>query len=419
MEQQIYTSHRAKNIALVVTGFFLFGLGVVVGITHKVSTTLFDDEGNIQINKVVGLYNKTHSSEVEFEQYWDVWDKIKQNYVKQPVDDVALFYGSLEGLVAGLGDPYSTYFPPAKAQEFTRDLSGEFEGIGAEIGLRDDQLIIIAPLPGSPAEQAGLHTGDKIMAIDGQDTVDMSVEEAVLKVRGKRGTEVTLAITDNGLETLHDVVIVRDTISVSSVTWEKKQNDIVYLRVGYINDNTWQEFDKAVKDILLESPKGIVLDVRNNPGGYLDTSVRIAAEWIDKGVIVRERFNSGKEDTYGAEEGKHRFVGIPTVVLIDGGTASGAEIIAGALQDYGVATIIGETTFGKGSVQEFEVLSDGSALKLTVAEWLTPKERQINDVGITPDEEMQDMFIQKEGTEGTAPDDYIDNGLARAITILE
>ncbi|PLX28978.1 peptidase S41 [Candidatus Parcubacteria bacterium] len=413
-----HTSHSARNIALFFVAALLFGSGVMVGMARDLNEDLYDEEGNVEISRVVDLRGKTRSEEISFDQYWDIWDKIKARHVSQPVDEVSLFYGSLEGLVSGLDDPYSIYFPPQKAKEFTRDLSGEFEGIGAEIGLRDEQITVIAPLPGSPAEQAGLKPGSKIFAIDGEDIAGLSLEEVVLKIRGKRGTEVTITVTSNGFDTLEDIVIVRDTINVPTVLWEKKENGIVYLRVSYLNESTWMEFDKAVKEILLESPQGLVFDLRSNPGGYLDTSVRIAAEWVEEGAIVLERFNDGSEETYTAEQGRHRFVGIPTVTLIDQGAASGSEIIAGALQDHNLATVIGQTTFGKGSVQEFEILPDGSALKLTVAKWFTPHGRQIDEKGVEPDEIIEEMFIQIEGTEGLSEDDYIDKGVERALEIL-
>ncbi|MBT3949095.1 PDZ domain-containing protein, partial [Candidatus Parcubacteria bacterium] len=297
--------HGKKYIFLFILGVILFGSGVVVGMARDLNEELYDENGNVEISRVVDLRGKTRSEEISFDQYWEIWDKIKSRHVSQPVDEVSLFYGSLEGLVKGLDDPYSIYFPPKKAKEFTRDLSGEFEGIGAEIGLRDDQVTVIAPLLDSPAEHAGLKSGDRIIAIDGEDIMGLSLEEVVLKIRGKRGSEVTITVTSNGFDTLKDIVIVRDTINVPTVSWEKKENGIVYLRVSYLNEGTWMEFDKIVKDILLESPRGIVFDLRSNPGGYLDTSVRVAAEWIDEGDIVSERFNDGEEETYTAEQGRH------------------------------------------------------------------------------------------------------------------
>jgi carboxyl-terminal processing protease len=412
--------YKTKKIIIsTLVACIIFVGGMYVGMMRGVSQSIIGESGEVDISKVIELYAKSRSPEVNFDQYWEIWDKVHANYVTQPVNDVDLFYSSIQGLVNGLNDPYSIYFPPEKASEFAKDLSGKFGGIGAEIGLRDGVVTVIAPLKDSPAQKAGLKSGDKIFSIDGQDTFELSLDEAISKIRGEEGTSVVLGITTNGFETLREVTITRQIINVPTVEWKTQEGNIVYLRISYFNENTWTEFDKAVKEIVLSSPKGIILDMRNNPGGYLDASVKVAAEWVDGGVIVTERFNDGKEDAYDATLGKHRFAGIPTVVLIDEGTASGSEIVAGALQDYGIATIIGQTTFGKGSVQEFEILPDGSALKLTVAQWFTPKGRQINEKGIEPDQAIEEMFTQKEGTDGTREEDFVDNGLAQAIELLK
>jgi len=422
MNDSLQTEHvsrknGSKRIVLGVAFIVVFLLGIFVGSSYDLSKKL-TSRGSVNISKVIDLYSKTRNPEVSFTQYWDVWDKIKQKYVNQPVDDVSLFYGSLEGLVAGLNDPYSIYFPPKKAQEFAQDLSGELEGIGAEIGMRDNQITVIAPLPKSPAEKAGIRAGDKILAIDGKDTASLSLDEAVSKIRGTKGTKVMLTITNDGIEKARDVSIIRETIDVPTIDWSMKENGVVYLRISYFNDNTWSQFDAAVKQILTKLPKGIILDLRSNPGGYLDTSVQVASEWVKDGVIVSERFNSDKTDEY-KTQGAHRFAGIPTIVLVDEGTASGSEIVAGALKDYGVAQLVGTKTFGKGSVQDFEVLPDGSALKLTIAKWLTPKGTEINGKGIEPDIAIKEMFVQKPGTDGKSPDNFTDAGMEKALELLK
>jgi len=258
--------------------------------------------------------------------------------------------------------------------------------------------------------------------VNDEDVSELSVEEAVLKIRGPKGTKITLTVLRGENFDKKDIEIVRDSIDLPSVKWEEKDNGVIYLRISTFNDNTWGEFDKAVKDIMLKTPKSIVLDLRGNPGGYLDTSVQVAAEWLSdtQGVVVSEKFNDGTTKEYTSKEGKHRFVGIKTIILVDEGTASGSEIVTGALQDYDVATVIGKTTYGKGSVQEFEILPDGSALKITIAEWYTPKNRQINKVGLEPDMVLEtDMFIQKENTTGEQSSDYIDKGLEKALEMLK
>ncbi|OIO19598.1 MAG: hypothetical protein CO029_04540 [Candidatus Magasanikbacteria bacterium CG_4_9_14_0_2_um_filter_41_10] len=401
----------AKRLGFVIVLLLVFGGGIFFGSYYGVKQYVSGDSGQVEISKILDLYGKTRSEDVSFDQFWDVWDMVKSKHVDQPVSDVDLFYGAISGMVAGLNDPYSTFFPPAEAKEFARDLAGEFEGIGAEIGVHDGQLTIVAPLPQSPAEKAGLKAGDKIFAIEGKDTFNMTLEQAVLTIRGKKGTTVVLTISHDGLADVQDVSVIRDTITVPTVNWEMKDKKIAYMRLNYFNETTWPEFDKAVREILAEGAKGLVFDMRSNPGGFLQTSIDVASEWIDSGVIVSERFADDKSNEH-QSRGKHRLSGMPTVVLVDGGTASGSEIVAGAIQDYGVGTIMGQQTFGKGSVQDFQVLPDGSALKLTIAKWFTPKDRAINGEGITPDVVLDEMFVTHEDKLVT------DIGLEKAMELL-
>lgn len=412
---------KTKIIRSIVTIALIVGVfvsGVLTGTTYGMRALLHGNSVSA-ITNVTNLFSQSGNSTVSFDQFWEVWKKVQEKYVYQPVTSTDLFYGSMVGMVAALKDPYSVYMPPTKAEEFKRDLSGEFFGIGAEIGLKDNKITVIAPLPDSPAEKAGLKAGDVVVMVDGKDIAGKPVDEVISQIRGPKGTVVTLSIVKAGTDIPKEVKITRGVITVPTVTWNMKANSIAYIRISYFNDTTWNEWDKAVKEIQAKKPKGVILDLRSNPGGYLDTSVKVASEWVQSGVIVYERLNGGVNDQYAADVGKHRFAGIPTIVLVDEGTASGSEIVSGALQDYGVATLIGNKTFGKGSVQDFEYFPDGSALKLTIAEWLTPKERHINKVGIEPDEKIEKMFVQKEGTTGTTPDDFIDKGLERALEILQ
>lgn len=364
---------------------------------------------NLIQQKFPPIVSEEISPDFDNELFWQVWSAVKENYVKQPVDDKDLFYGSLKGLVMGLDDPYSIFLEPELAEKFLEDMSGSFEGVGMEIGIKEGRLTIIAPLPDTPAFRAGLRSGDKIFAIDGKDTSGMGLDEAVHLIRGPKGTTVTLTIWHEGETKTKNVDVVRDVIDIKTVSWELKGNKIAYLKVSHFSEDTWKDFKNTARVVVRANPNGLILDLRNNPGGYLDTAVNMAGYWIDREIVVFSKTAEGKEKEYRAQgwaDLKH----IPTIVLVNQGSASASEILAGALQDYNQATILGEKTFGKGSVQELETLSDNSALKLTVAYWYTPLGRSINEEGIIPD-------IEVEHTE----DDYLhdrDPQLDRALLIL-
>ncbi|MEK7213291.1 MAG: S41 family peptidase [Patescibacteria group bacterium] len=386
---------RAKKYAGIYLAIILFivsfGLGILTGQTWLIKKQLASTS-TPEVTNVINLDRVfSRSKNVNFNQFWEVWDKIKEKYVKQPVKDSDMFYGAIQGLTYSLGDPYSVYFPPKAAAEFSKDLSGELEGIGAEIGIKNDQLVVVAPLPASPAEKAGLRPGDKILAIDKINTFGMDVNTAVSKIRGKADTQVTLFISRDGLAKGKDIIITRAKINVPAVMYSVKPGNIAYLRIMQFNDETMPQFDKYVKKLTNDGVKGIILDLRSNPGGYLDSAIDMASAWVEKGVVVSEKGNGGYSKEHNTQ-GSHPLANLKTMVLVNGGSASASEIVAGALQDYKKATVIGEKTFGKGSVQDFETFSDGSALKLTVAEWFTPNGRNINQQGIMPDIEVKEEF---------------------------
>lgn len=351
------------------------------------------------------------SKDVNFDQFWQVWNIVKTKYVRQPISDVSMFYGSVAGMVASLGDPYSVFFEPQTAKEFSNDLAGTLEGIGAEIGIKQNVITIITPLADSPAEAAGLKPGDQIWAIDKTDTAGMAVDYAVKLIRGKSGTKVTLTVMRDDFDKPKDFTITRAQIVIKSVEWHMVEGkNIAYLRISQFSDKTTAEFDKAVKNIIGKQPKGLILDLRGNPGGYLDAAVEVAGDWIKDGVVVYEQFTDEIKDEYRAN-GKARLLNIPTIVLVNGGSASAAEILAGALQDKALAKLVGEKTFGKGSVQDYETFKDGSALKITIAEWLTPNGRNINKEGIAPDIEVK--YTEEDYTKGVDPQ------LDKAVELLK
>ena len=389
-----------KTITLkIVLIFVIIALGVGFFIGKVIQKPIVVTEtGKVKIDsaeygKVVGKSNdlpKYLSKDVNFNLFWEVWNKIQNNYIDRPVGETKLLYGAMSGLVSALKDPYSVFMEPEPAKEFQDDLSGKFEGIGAEIGMRDNLLTIISPLPESPAEKAGLKAKDRVIEIDGESTENISLTQAVRKIRGKKGTEVVLKVYREKDNKFYNISIMRNTIKLVSVTFEMKKNNIAYIRVTNFNSDTDVRFKKIVDEVLLKNPAGIILDLRNNPGGYLDRAVTISSYWLSAGkVVVQEQFKDDVNAKKYLANGGAQLKDYPTVVLVNEGSASASEIVAGALRDNGVAKLVGMKTFGKGSVQSLENLSDGSALKLTVARWLTPNGNQINVVGLEPDEMVE------------------------------
>ncbi len=385
---------KIKKIVLFVLVLFLlsisFDAGLYFGKDNKFDGVI--NEESVYLGKLLNKYSQVLpgkiSKDVDFNLFWEVWDTINEQYVdKDKLNEKKMFYGALRGLVSSLGDPYSVFMDPKVAQDFSNDLAGTFEGIGAEIGIKNDILTIIAPLPDMPAETAGLKAGDKVYEIDGESTAGISIDEAVNKIRGPKGTEVTLSISRDGLDGLKDITIMRNKIIVKSVKTELKKDNIFVITITNFNDDTESLFNDAVNKANKLNPRAIILDLRNNPGGYLDTAIEVASEWIEDGIIVTERFNDEKKTEHLARS-RARLKDYPTIVLVNQGSASASEIVSGALQDYHKALVIGMKTFGKGSVQALTELEDGSSIKITVAKWLTPSGRSINDEGIMPDEEI-------------------------------
>lgn len=338
------------------------------------------------LEKSTHFFKKKEAKNVDLDIFWETWNAMEANFLYQEnLNTKDQIYGSTKGLVKSLSDPYTVFMSPQETQEFDESINGEFEGIGAEISIRDDQLTIVAPLKGSPAEKSGLKPGDIIYKIDDETSFGMTIEEAVMKIRGPKGGKVTLTVLRKEEKKPIEIVIVRDNIVIYSVEWEMKDS-IAVITISQFGSNVTKEFLDIVSEVLLESPRGVIVDLRNNGGGLLDACVKILSDFLSEKVVVKTK---GRKfgDTGDLMSGRDgAFLDMPLVVLTNEGSASASEIFAGAIQDHNRGLVLGEKTFGKGSVQNVIPLSDGSSLKVTIAEWLTPNGRSIHKEGIEPDE---------------------------------
>jgi len=349
-----------------------------------------------------------------FTPFWEAWDIVHKQYVDQPVDDLKLMQGAIRGMMDALGDKQTFYMDPLVYKTETSSLAGEYEGIGAYVDTDKDYLTIISPIEGSPAEAAGMKPGDKIIAVDGKDMTGINPEEVRQKVIGPAGTEVTLTVAREGESEPLKFAITRARILVPSVTGKMLENDVAYIDINTFGEKTTSELNTVLDDLLKQNPSGIIIDLRFNPGGFLQTSVEVASEFIADGAVLYEQYGDGKRDVYNVS-GNGRAVDLPIVVLINEGSASASEILAGALQDYGRATLVGVKSYGKGSVQQWVPLSnDQGAARVTIAKWLTPKERAIDHVGLTPD-----VYVQLTDEDFKAErDPQLDAGMETLLAIL-
>lgn len=316
-----------------------------------------------------------------------VWDVLQEHYIDaKTLDAQTLIYGAARGFVEAINDPYTVFMTPSESAEFQNDLNGDLEGIGVEVTIANQTLVVVNVLKNSPAEKEGLKSGDILYAIDDKLTGDMTFYEAIKSIKGKPGTEVKVTvIRENEPEPLN-FVITRERITVPSVDWKMEENSIAYISVNQFSDNTLSQFYDAISGVILQDPKAVIIDLRSNGGGYLDIAVGMLSEFIEdkQNAVTIERSDPlNNENVY--LSGTARIPDLPMVVLINSDSASASEIFAGAIQDYKRGFLIGEQSYGKGSVQEVQALEDGSSLRLTVARWLTPNGRSINNVGLTPD----------------------------------
>ena len=322
-----------------------------------------------------------------FKPFWEAWSLVHQQYVDQPVDDQALMRGAMQGMIDSLGDPHSSYWNPSVYTAATAELTGKtYQGIGAWVDTTGEFLKIISPMPNSPALKAGLKSGDLIIAVDKEDMTGNPGDVVLKRVLGPAGTNVVLTIHREGDQEPFDVTITRAEITVPQAEGKMLDSNIAYIRLYTFGDQTESELRKYLEELLPQKPAGLILDLRNNGGGYLITAIDVVSEFIKSpNVVMVEQFGDGTRNTYKAKP-NGLATDIPLVVLVNEGTASASEITAGAIQDYARGTLVGVKTYGKGSVQQINQLKDdGGAVRITVARWLTPKERQINQVGLEPD----------------------------------
>ncbi|MBE0415804.1 MAG: S41 family peptidase [Dehalococcoidia bacterium] len=323
----------------------------------------------------------------EFHSLHEAWQNLQQYYVnKTALDPDELSKGAINGLLEALDDPYTSYFESYELAWSA--FEGSFEGIGAVVTMEDGELTVVSPIVGTPAAEAGVRAGDKILEINGQSTSGMSLAEAVLNIRGPQGTTVTLLILHQGETTPVEIEIVRERIELKSVYLEMLPDNIAHIRITYFSERTHEELVTALNDTVESGARGIILDLRGNPGGLLDSVVAVASEFLDGGIVLYEADDEGNIIKEWQASSGGLATDLPLAVLVDGGSASGSEVLAGALQDRGRAKLIGTTTYGKGSVCTLQVLSDGSALYITTARWLTPNGHMIEGVGLTPDIEV-------------------------------
>jgi carboxyl-terminal processing protease len=326
----------------------------------------------------------------------DVYDKLVFNFVDpSKIDKDKMTYGAVAGMVNALEDPYTVFYNPEDAKELQEDISGVFEGIGAQLGMKNNQLKIIAPLKGTPAEKAGLLSGDTIIAVDGESIIELTIDEVVSKIKGEKGTKVTLTIVrtknEQSPET-KNIEIIRDIIKVPTIEWkiiEKNGKKIAHLTIYHFSQTVFEDFKKLAYEIINANCDGIILDMRNNPGGLLDKTVSVAGWFLEKGQVVLTEQNKNLDENSYKANGPASFLNTPIIILINNGTASASEILTGALKDNRGILVIGETSFGKGLVQRVVTLDDGSSLKVTTAKWYTPNGTLIQDTGIKPDIEVE------------------------------
>jgi carboxyl-terminal processing protease len=339
------------------------------------------------ITNPVGISTPTYSNDELFKPFWEAWQIVHDQYLVQPVDDEKMMRGAIRGMMDSLDDPHSAYMDPVEYNDAQAPLEG-YSGIGAMVNTEGEYLTITEPMKDSPAEAAGLKAGDQIIAIDGVDMTGTLPELARQKVLGEAGTQVILTILREGVEEPFDIPITRAQITIPSIESRMLDNNIAYLRLNTFSNTTGDELHSALQDLLAQNPLGLIFDLRYNTGGYLTAAIEVGSEFLSDGVVAYEEYSDGSRDTFNVT-GDGIATKIPMVVLVNEWSASASELVAGALQDRGRAQLVGVTTYGKGTVQNWIPLSDNEgAVRVTIARWLTPNERNVTGTGLTPDVEV-------------------------------
>ncbi len=378
---------KDKRVFLVVISVFIiiFGVsGYFLGLHKGLAAPK-----EVRVSEFKNI-NDGNDDAVDFGLFWETWKTVKDKFVdSSKADSKKLLYGAISGMVSAFGDPHTTFFSPEEAKDFGEEISGEFSGVGMELGVRDEQITVIAPLKGTPAYRAGVKSGDKILEIDGKNTTGMNQDEAIKLIRGPKNTKVILTIARTGETEPKVFSIIRDTIQIPTLDWEMKEGNIAYVRLYNFYEKAPMAFYQAAIQILIDKPKGIVLDLRNNPGGFLDAGINIAGWFLPKGkIIVKEQFASG-DPQISTSSADGYIKDIPLVILVNQGSASASEIVAGALRDNRGVKLVGERTFGKGTVQELVDLSSGAQVKVTIAHWVMPNGGILGTEGLAPDYEVK------------------------------
>ncbi|MEK7581277.1 MAG: S41 family peptidase [Patescibacteria group bacterium] len=397
-----------------IVAVLFFGIGFVVG-QKKISVQRGSVIPNITVTNQL-----SKNQNVDFSLFWNVFDTLPKKYLdKDSVDGQKMLYGAISGMVRSLGDPYTAFLDPKQNESIRSEIAGSYEGIGIQLGFdKDKRLAVIAPLRGTPAEKEGIQAKDLILKIDDKDTFDMTLPEAVDLIRGQAGTNIKMQFLREGADKPYDKTLTRAKIDVKTVNVDYRQSfsankenkgkQVAVIEVSRFGEKTDEEWDKAVGEVLTRGVSGVIVDMRNNPGGLLSSSLHLAGEFI-RGTVVQQEFSDGSKNSLPADHAG-RLLKMPMVVLVNGGSASAAEIFSGAMQDNKRAKLVGEKTFGKGTVQDVIELPGGSGLHITIARWLTPKGNSIHHVGITPDIIVERADNEKEQNK--------DSQLEKALEII-